>query len=224
TYKHDSRAVYQYYMGFYDGNPTTLDQLPPEPAAKKYVEYMGGAAAVLQKAKADFDKGEYRWVAEAVKHVVFADPNNREAKELLADAYEQMGYQAESGPWRAEYLMGAYELRNGVPNLPVANTASPDTIKAMPPEMTFDYFGVRLNGPKAAGKRIAMNVDFTDLNKHYALLVENGVLNYAAHSVPNPDASISTSKKVLDRIQLGEIKAQDAVKSGDLKVTGNAQA
>src|SRR5262249_6373677 len=134
TYKHNSRAVYQYYMGFYDGNPTTLDQLPPEPAAKKYVEYMGGAAAVLQKARVDIDKGEYRWVAEALKHVVFADPSNRDAKELLADTYEQMGYQAESGPWRAEYLMGAYELRNGIPNLPVANTASPDTIKAMPPE------------------------------------------------------------------------------------------
>ena len=127
-------------MGFYDGNPTTLDQLPPEEAAKKYVEYMGGAAAVLQKAKADFDKGEYRWVAEALKHVVFADPDNKDGKELLADAYEQMGYQAESGPWRSVYLQGAYELRNGVPTAGGINTASPDTIKAMPPEMTFDYF------------------------------------------------------------------------------------
>ena len=95
TVKHNTRAVYQRYMGFYDANPTTLDQLPPEEAAKKYVEYMGGAAAVMQKAKPDFDKGEYRWVAEALKQVVFADPNNKEAKDLLADAYEQMGYQAE---------------------------------------------------------------------------------------------------------------------------------
>ena len=93
--KHNTRAVYQRYMGFYDANPTTLDQLPPEEAAKKYVEYMGGAAAILTKAKADFDKGEYRWVAEALKHVVFADPNNKDGKELLADTYEQMGYQAE---------------------------------------------------------------------------------------------------------------------------------
>ena len=97
---------------------------------------MGGAAAVLQKAKADFDKGEYRWVAEALKHVVFADPNNKEGKELLADTYEQMGYQAESGPWRSVYLQGAFELRNGVPQAGGINTASPDTIKAMPPEMT----------------------------------------------------------------------------------------
>jgi alkyl sulfatase BDS1-like metallo-beta-lactamase superfamily hydrolase len=114
TVKHNTRAVYQRYMGFYDANPTTLDQLPPEEAAKKYVEYMGGADAIIGKAKADFDKGEYRWVAEALKQVVFADPDNKEGKELLADAYEQMGYQAESGPWRSIYLQGAYELRNGV--------------------------------------------------------------------------------------------------------------
>ena len=139
TVKHNTRAVYQRYMGFYDANPSTLDELPPEEAAKKYVEYMGGADAVLKKAKADFDKGEYRWVAEALKHVVFADPNNKEGKELLADAYEQMGYQAESGPWRSVYLQGAFELRNGVPKAGGINTASPDTIRAMSPEMLFDY-------------------------------------------------------------------------------------
>ena len=177
--KHNTRAVYQRYMGFYDANPTTLDQLPPEEAAKKYVEYMGGAAAILQKAKADFDKGEYRWVAEALKQVVFADPNNKDGKELLADTYEQMGYQAESGPWRSVYLQGAFELRNGVPAAGGINTASPDTIKAMPPEMTFDYFAVRLNGEKAAGKKITLNIEFTDLKKPYSLMIENGVLNYA---------------------------------------------
>src|SRR5262245_5983210 len=165
-------------MGFYDANPTALDQLPPEEAAKKYVEYMGGADAIMAKANADFDKGEYRWVAEALKQVVFADPNNKEGKELLADAYEQMGYQAESGPWRSVYLQGAYELRNGVPQGGGVDTATPDTIRAMPPDMLFDYLGVRLNGPKAAGKVIKLNVDFTDLGKQYALVVENGVLNY----------------------------------------------
>ena len=150
TVKHDTRAVYQRYMGFYDANPTTLDQLPAEEAAKKYVEYMGGAAAIIEKSKTDFDKGEYRWVAEALKQVVFADPDNKEGKELLADTYEQMGYQAESGSWRSIYLQGAYELRNGVPQGPGVDTATPDTIKAMPPDMLFDYLGVRLNGPKAA--------------------------------------------------------------------------
>ena len=177
--RHNSRAVYQRYMGWYDGNPSSLDNLPPEPAAKKYVEYMGGEAAVLTKAKADFDKGEYRWVAEAVKHVVFANPGNADARSLLADTYEQLGYQAESGPWRSVYLQGAFELRNGVPKAGGINTASPDTIRAMQPEMLFDYLAVRLNGPKAAGKKIALNLTFTDLKKTYGLVVENAVLNYS---------------------------------------------
>lgn len=224
TLKHNTRAVYQRYMGFYDGNPTTLDQLPPEEAAKKYVEYMGGAAAILQKAKADFDKGEYRWVAEALKQVVFADPSNRDGKELLADTYEQMGYQAESGPWRSVYLQGAYELRNGVPDAGGVNSASPDTIRAMPPEMTFDYFAVRLNGEKAAGKKIILNIDFSDLKKPYSLVVENGVLNYAARSAPDADAQVTLTKATLDSIQLGEITPEQAITTGNMKVEGRREA
>ena len=206
TVRHDSRAVYQRYMGWYDANPSTLNQLPPEPAAKKYVEYMGGEAAVLKKAKADFDKGEYRWVAEALKQVVFANPSSKEGKELLADTYEQLGYQAESGPWRSVYLQGAYELRNGVPSAGGISTASPDTIRAMTPEMLFDYFGVRLNGPKAAGKKIALNVDFTDLKKKYALVIENGVLNWSRKHVAKRDASV-----VADQVDA----RQDPARRGD---------
>lgn len=224
TLKHNARAVYQRYMGFYDANPTTLDQLPPEEAARKYVEYMGGAAAILQKAKVDFDKGEYRWVAEALKQVVFADPSNVAGKEMLADAYEQMGYQAESGSWRSVYLQGAYELRNGVPDAGGINTASPDTIRAMPPEMTFDYFAVRLNGEKAAGKKIVLNIDFSDLQKPYSLVVENGVLNYAPRSVPNADAQVTLTKATLDSIQLGDITPEQAITAGNMKVEGRREA
>jgi alkyl sulfatase BDS1-like metallo-beta-lactamase superfamily hydrolase len=222
--KHNTRAIYQRYMGFYDAVPATLDQLPPDDAAKKYVDYMGGAPAVLAKAKADFDKGEYRWVAEILQRVVFADPNNKDAKELLADAYEQMGYQSESGPWRSVYLQGALELRNGVPSAGGTNVASPDTIKAMPPEMTFDFFGVRLNGPRAAGKKIVMNIDFTDLQKQYALTVENGVLNYSRKPAPNADAKLTLAKTVLDRIQLGEITPEQAITSGEMKLEGKREA
>jgi alkyl sulfatase BDS1-like metallo-beta-lactamase superfamily hydrolase len=222
--RHNTRAVYQRYMGFYDGNPSTLDQLPPADAAIKYVEYMGGAPAIIQKARADFDKGEYRWVAEALKHVVFADPANKEGKELLADAYEQMGYQAESGPWRAIYLQGAFELRNGVPSAGGTNVASPDTIKAMPPEMTFDYFAVRLNGEKAAGKRLVLDINFTDLKQPYTLTIENGVLNYAKGAATNADAKLTLTKATLDRMQLGEITPEQAIASGDLKVEGRREA
>ncbi|MEY9999066.1 alkyl sulfatase C-terminal domain-containing protein [Sinorhizobium fredii] len=176
------------------------------------------------RALADFEKGEYRWIAEALKHVVFADPKNTEAKELLADAYEQMAYQAESGTWRSVYVQGAFELRNGVPAAGGLNTASPDTIKAMPPEMTFDYLAVRLNGEKAAGKKITVNLNFTDLGQTYTLTVENSVLNYSKRPAASPDATLTLTKSTLDRIQLGEITAQDATAGGDLQIEGPREA
>lgn len=224
TLKHNSRAVYQRYMGWYDGNPSDLDDLPPADAAKKYIEYMGGEDNVLKKAKDDYDKGNYRWAAMVLKHVVFANPNSVSGKNLLADSYEQMGYQAESGSWRSIYLQGAYELRNGVPTSGGTDTASPDTIRAMPPEMLFDYLGVRLNGPKAAGKNIALNVKFTDLNKEYALIVENAVLHYEPVPVPNPNATLSMTKATLDDIQLGNITLVDARKQNKLTVDGQEAA
>jgi alkyl sulfatase BDS1-like metallo-beta-lactamase superfamily hydrolase len=222
--KHDTRAVYQRYMGFYDGNPTTLDELPPEEAAVKYVEYMGGADAIIEKAKADFDEGNYRWVAMALKNVVFADPDNKDAKELLADTYEQMGYQAESGPWRSIYLQGAYELRNGVPTAGGTVTASADTIRAMTPDLLFEYLGVRLNAEKAAGKKITLNVDFTDLNQKYALMVENGTLNYENRLADAADATLTLTKGTLDSINLGETTLDKAVQAGDVKLDGSEQS
>ncbi|MCY1740520.1 alkyl/aryl-sulfatase [Ensifer sp. SL37] len=224
TYRHNSRAVYQRYMGFYDANPSSLDKLPPEPAARKYLEYMGGAAAVLKKAKRDFDNGEYRWVAEALKHVVFAEPDNKNAKEFLADTYEQMGYQAESGPWRSVYLQGAHELRNGVPDLPVANAASPDVIRAMDPEMLFDYLGIRLNGQRAAGKNITLNLDFTDIQKQYALTVENATLNYADEWADKADVKLTLTKSLLDDIQLKKTTVKEAIDEGKLQIDGNEKA
>jgi alkyl sulfatase BDS1-like metallo-beta-lactamase superfamily hydrolase len=222
--KHDTRAVYQRYMGFYDGNPSTLDELPPAEAAAKYVDYMGGADAVLKKAKSDYDKGEYRWVAMALKHVVFADDKNTAAKNLLADAYEQMGYQAESGPWRSIYLQGALELRKGVPTGGGTVTASPDTIRAMTPELLFDYFGVRLNGEKAAGKKLVLNITFTDLKQPYSLTVENGALNYSTKSAAKADATMTLTKATLNKIQLGETTLDKAIAAGDVKVDGRKEA
>jgi len=223
TLRHNSRAVYQRYMGWYNGNPSDLNNLPPEDVAKKYVAYIGGEAALLQKARADFDKGEYRWVAEVCKHAVFANPDSKAAKDLLADAYEQLGYQAESGPWRSVYLEGAFELRNGLPNATAAVTASPDTIRAMPPDMLFDYLAVRLNGPKAWGKKIYMNVDFPDLKQKFGLRVENGVLNYGK-PLASPDVSLTMNKSTLDAIELKSLKLDDAITKGDIKVQGKEQS
>lgn len=224
TVKHNAKAVYQRYMGWYDANPVNLDKLPPVPAAKKYVEYMGGSAAILKKAQTDFDKGEYRWVAEALKQVIFADPDNSEAKNLLADTLEQLGYQAESGPWRSVYLQGAYELRNGVPSAGGAVSASPDMIRAMSPEMLFDYLAVRLNSERAAGKQLALNFHFTDLNKSYALTVENTVLNYTDTPSKQADLNLTMSKTTLDDIQLGTLSLEQAIASGKLELAGRTAA
>ncbi len=224
TLKHNARAVYQRYMGWYDANPSNLDNLPPVPAARKYVEYMGGEAELLRKARADFDKGEYRWVAEALKHAVFAEPDNTAAKHLLADTYEQLGYQAEAGPWRSVYLQGAYELRNGVPQGGGMKTASPDMIRAMSPEMLFDYLAVRLNGPAAAGKDISLNLNFTDLDKHYNLRVQNGVLNYRDTPASDADASMTLSMSTLLDVQMGQGTLEQKIKAGDVKLEGQPKA
>ncbi|MEK6214899.1 MAG: MBL fold metallo-hydrolase, partial [Vibrio fluvialis] len=191
TLRHNSRAVYQRYMGWYDGNPSDLNNLPPTNAAVKYVEYMGGESAAIQKAQADFDKGNYRWVAEVLKHVVFANPQSKKGKELLADAYEQLGYQSESGPWRSVYLQGAYELRNGTPSAGGVQTASPDIIKNMPPEMLFDYLAVRILPEKAEAKKFAINLNFTDLDEKYTLYLEDSVLIHTKKQSDKPNVTLT---------------------------------
>lgn len=223
TLRHNSRAVYQRYMGWYSGNPSDLDNLPPEMVGPKYVEFMGGEQALLKKAKASFDKGEYRWVAEVLKHLVFANPNNQEGKLLLADALEQLGYQAESGPWRSVYLQGAYELRNGVPTAGGTVTASPDTIRAMSPSMLFDYLAVRINPEKAAGKKMIINMDFTDIGEQHTLSLENAVLNHTTRYAAKPDVTLTLSKQTLDDIQLGQGTLEQKIASGEIKVQGNQQ-
>lgn len=223
TLRHNSRAVYQRYMGWYSGNPSDLDNLPPEMVGPKYVEFMGGEQELLKKAKASFDKGEYRWVAEVLKHLVFANPNNQEGKLLLADALEQLGYQAESGPWRSVYLQGAYELRNGVPTAGGTVTASPDTIRAMSPSMLFDYLAVRINPEKAAGKKMVVNMDFTDIGEKHTLSMENAVLNHSTRYAAKPDVTLTLSKQTLDDIQLGQGTLEQKIASGEIKVQGNQQ-
>lgn len=223
TLRHNSRAVYQRYMGWYSGNPSDLDNLPPEMVGPKYIEFMGGEKAVLTKAKASFDKGEYRWVAEVLKHLIFANPENRAGKLLLADTLEQLGYQAESGPWRSVYLQGAYELRNGVPTSGGTVSASPDTIRAMSPSMLFDYLSVRINPEKAAGKKMVINMAFTDLDEKYTLSLENSVLNHSIHYSAKPDVTVTLSKKALDDIQLGQGTMEQKITSGDIKIEGDQQ-
>ncbi|WP_370616501.1 alkyl/aryl-sulfatase [Citrobacter portucalensis] len=219
---HDVKATYVFYLGWFNGNPATLNELPPVDAAKKYVDYMGGADAIMQKAKTDYAQGNYRWVAQVTNNIVFADPSNKEARNLEADALEQMGYQAESGPWRNFYLTGAQELRNGVVKGATPNTASPDTVKAMSPEMFFDYLAVHINGEKAANAQAVFNVDLGADGGKYKLELENGVLNHSADAqASNADASITLNRATLNKIILKEESLEQAEEKGDVQISGN---
>ncbi|MDM2873230.1 alkyl sulfatase dimerization domain-containing protein [Citrobacter sp. Cpo069] len=219
---HDVKATYVFYLGWFNGNPATLNELPPVDAAKKYVNYMGGADAIMQKAKTDYAQGNYRWVAQVTNNIVFADPSNKEARNLEADALEQMGYQAESGPWRNFYLTGAQELRNGVVKGATPNTASPDTVKAMSPEMFFDYLAVHINGEKAANAQAVFNVDLGADGGKYKLELENGVLNHSADAqASNADASITLNRATLNKIILKEESLKQAEEKGDVQISGN---
>ena len=219
---HDVKATYVFYLGWFNGNPATLDELPPVDAAKKYVDYMGGPDAIMQKAKDDYAQGNYRWVAQVTNKIVFADPHNKEARNLEADALEQMGYQAESGPWRNFYLTGAQELRNGVVKGATPNTASPDTVKAMSPEMFFDYLAVHINGEKAANAKAVFNVDLGSNGGKYKLELENGVLNHSANvQASDADASIVLNRATLNKIILKEESLKQAKEKGEATITGN---
>lgn len=219
---HDVKATYVFYLGWFNGNPATLDELPPVDAAKKYVDYMGGEDAIMQKAKADYAQGNYRWVAQVTNKIVFAEPHNKDARNLEADALEQMGYKAESGPWRNFYLTGAQELRNGVVKGATPNTASPDTVKAMSPEMFFDYLAVHINGEKAANAKAVFNVDLGSDGGKYKLELENGVLNHSANAqASNADASIVLNRVTLNKIILKEESLKQAKEKGEVTITGN---
>src|ERR1700747_2502531 len=177
--RHNVKAIYQKYLGWYDANPVHLDPLPPVEAGKKYVEYMGGAEALLARAEADFAKGEFRFVAQAVSHLVFAEPDNQAARALLADTFEQLGYAAESSTWRNAYLLGAQELRQGMPQGPARRPIPRETLAALRTSQLWDVLGVRLNGPKAEGKHIVLNWRFTDIGETFALTLENCALTYS---------------------------------------------
>jgi alkyl sulfatase BDS1-like metallo-beta-lactamase superfamily hydrolase len=224
TLNHNVKATYVNYLGWFDGNPATLHTLPPEEAAERYVEMIGGADVLLEKARQAFAQGDYRWVAEVVNHAVFADPSNQAAKDLQADALEQLGYQSESGPWRNFYLSGAKELREGVAVLPTPNTASADSVRSMSAELFFDYLGVRLNGEKAGNRQITVNVRFPDLDADYALMVRNGALSHRSGAHDTPDVSITVDRGKFNDVILGQTTLADEIHAGTAKLDGDADA
>ena len=212
TVSHNSKAVYQKYMGWYDANPVNLNPLTPTESAKKWVEYLGDVDNVLKMAKADFDRGEYRWVAEITNVLVYADPENESARLLCADALEQLGYQAESGPWRNAYLTAALELRYGNQAENASLQKGGGIVLQMTPQMIFDYMGILMDKKAMADQDFTINVTLSDLKQQHVLHVKNGVLLvYENTRREDADASVTCPKNALLYILQGNVRALDGV-------------
>jgi alkyl sulfatase BDS1-like metallo-beta-lactamase superfamily hydrolase len=222
TLKHNAKAVYQRYFGWFDGNPANLDPLPPVEAGKKYVELAGGPSALLDNAKAAYERGEYRWTAEVLNHLVFAEPENDEAKALLADTYDQLGYQAESGPWRDVYLTGAFELRHGGPSVGVDLSGALDMLQHAPIARFLDAMAARLDPKKAAGKEMRVNLVFTDTGDSHVLEVSSSVLrHYARELDPDAGVTLKITKTLFLRMLTGNAGLKETLFGDELSVEGS---
>ncbi len=221
TVSHNVKAIVQRYLSWYDAHPANLHALPPVPAARKTIEYMGGIDAVLTRARADFERGEYRWVAEVMKHAVHADPQHAEARELAAQALEQMGFQAESATWRNAYLLGAREYREGPPR-PMPNRLSFGHLDAVGGEGLFDTLAARLNATRAAGFDFTMNWTFEDRNEVWRLELSNGALHACRVDAPHKaDIALRMSRATLHQVLRGAVSVADAFENGSVKVEGD---
>jgi alkyl sulfatase BDS1-like metallo-beta-lactamase superfamily hydrolase len=221
TMSHNSKAIYQRYMGWYDANPSNLHALPPVAAGTHYVEAMGGADTVISKAEAAIKAGEYRWAAMLLNHVVFADDKNTKAKTILADVYTQLGYRAEAGTWRNIYLTGAQELRHGVVDTPLQKF-SLALVRATPTSMMLDFAAVRFNADKALGKSFKINLVLTDFDEKHLLTVQNGVfIHEAGLSDDKADATISMKRADMLETLLAGVPVSVKTATGAIKMSGN---
>ncbi|MFL9812709.1 MBL fold metallo-hydrolase [Stutzerimonas sp. VN223-3] len=222
TLRHNVRGVYQKYLGWYDANPANLNPPTPQDAARKTIEYMGGIDNVIKQARNDYAAGNYRWVATVMSQAVFADPSKREARELAADALEQLGYQAESGPWRDVYLSGAQDLRGTAPTTATEPGLHKDLLQALDTGMFFDLLGVRLNGIKAEGKHVVLNWIFTDTNERFRVNLENAALTWLPNAQADAaDATVTLTRATLNNILQRQNSFPKALKTGEIDVSGN---
>lgn len=208
---HNVKAVYQRYMGWYDGNPARLWQLPPVDAAKKYIEFMGGADAVVEKARGSFEAGDYRWAAQVLDHVVFADPTHAAGRALLADTLEQLGFGSENGTWRDVYLTGAQELRGTNVGTPTA-TSSADFLAALPPALFFDALAIQVDGPKAWHLDLATKWVFPDTAEQFRVTLRNGVLVAVPNGKGDVTLTVTVPQAAIASLASGSI--DDAIAAG----------
>ncbi len=225
TVSHNVRAVYQRYLGFFDGNPAHLDPLPPADAARRYVDLAGGLPALLATASKAFADGDYRWVAEITSHAVFAEETCIEARKLQAAALEQLGYQAESAVWRNLYLVAAKELREGSPQRSGRQrTASADVARALSLEQLWDALGARLDGPRAWNRRIVIGWHFTDLRERWTVTIENGALSVVRGRIaPDAQATVTLTRVAFDTMLLAQEDVAKLFSSGAISVEGDGE-
>lgn len=218
---HNVKGVWSFYLGWFDGNPARLHPLPPSQAGKKFVEYMGGVDSAINKARNDFDQGNYRWVAQVLDKVVSAYPDNQKAKNLLADAETQLGFQSENAIWRNFYLSGAKELRHGIDkHISSPNTKTLSLMRQVPVPSLLQALAIRINGPKAAGHQLAINLNITDQNKRYGLVLENAVL-HTQPAVADPDLTLTMSKDALLYLLSGKVPMAELIKAGKIQSKGD---
>jgi alkyl sulfatase BDS1-like metallo-beta-lactamase superfamily hydrolase len=220
---HNVKAIYQRYMGWFDGNPAHLWEHPPVERARRYVEFMGGAEAVLEKARRSYEQGDYRWVAEVVNHLVFAEPDNRGARELQAETLERLGHGAENATWRNFYLMGAKELREGISGTPTAG-APPDVVANLSVSQLLDAMAIRLDGPRAWDKHLRIDWVISDPDESHALTVSNGVLRRrGGRHEPAADAALLVDREALNRLLLDPDSIGELAEAGRLRVEGDGE-
>jgi alkyl sulfatase BDS1-like metallo-beta-lactamase superfamily hydrolase len=220
--EHNSRAVLNRYLGYWDANPATLIPLSPSESAPLYVEMMGGADKIMLKGQELYDQGKYREAMEILNKLVYAEPQNQGAKDLLADVFEQIGYQKESPSVRNSFLAAAYELRNGFPRGVTAQTTSPDTIRGMSTELWLDFLGIRLDDKKAEGLKFTINLITPDNGEQFIVEMSNSTLtNIKGFQSKNPDLTISVNRSDLESIMGGQTTFDDLINEGKAKLEGD---
>lgn len=222
TLRHNVKAVYQYYLGWFDAHPANLDPLPPVEAGRRYVEALGGPAAVLARAQSAYDAGDYRWASELLKHAVYADAGDDAARELLARSFEQLAYASEASTWRNFYLTGALELRDGPPEKGTDRAALIDMLQHTPVERFLEAMAASLDAQSAADLVLSINLSFTDLDEHFVLRLENGVLHHHRGApAPDANATLTLSKRFFLKLMTGGAGATDLLTSDEVDIDGS---
>ena len=221
--EHNSRGVIQRYLGFWDCNPTTLIPLPAAESAPLYVEMMGGSEAILGRGKRLHDEGKYLLAQEIVNKLVQAEPENRAAKDLLADIFEQIGYQQENPGLRNSFLAGAYELRSGIPEGETANSSSPDVVRAMSTELFLDFLAIRMDSRMAGGMRFTINLITPDNGERFVVELENATLtSIAGFQSERPDLTLTINRSDLEQTMVGAKTLEAQIADGTAQVQGDA--